>query len=262
MPEGPEVHTITTELNDLISEKIVSDVQATDRLKGLLGDKSVKQFFSEVIGLKITGVERRGKYVIIKLSDNKNLLTHLLMTGQLLFELKYTKKNLPLYTRCTLIFKDGSVLHFADKSTWMKIRILSNKELEEDSRLNELGIDILSSNFTLEALGQVLDANRAIHPLLLDQSILTGLGNIYVNEALFLAKIHPSQKANTLSSKQTKDLYTSTNKIIKGAIKYNGTTFSDYRTPKGNKGSYQNHEIKSRGKKRLLLSQRTEICLR
>jgi len=237
MPEAPEVTTIVEELNELVlGTKITNVIVNTSKAKSPIKPLSLVDFKELTIGKKITSVTREGKMIIITLDNKTHLLIHLLMTGQL-----WVQKDRPLYHRVTFVLSSGQYLHLADKSTWVTIKVFDDKGLANYLSSRNLGMDVLSKNFVLAGFRSLLSTSRKIHSLLLDQKVVSGLGNIYVNEALFLARIKPDRKANSLTKKEIIALYKAVKKILKEAVKHGGTTFSDYRTPKGNKGNHQNY---------------------
>ncbi len=243
MPELPEVETIKRSLQESLISKVVSSVDIREK-KQFIGDPE------KIIGKKVTGLQRKGKILTISLEDSLFLSIHLKLTGQLLYsenasnaifknEIPRTGSNkMPVNaTRVILYFKDNSALFFNDlrKFGWMKL----TKTMEETS-----AVDVLSKDFTLEYLKQSIGPSRKpIKPLLLEQNKITGIGNIYDNDALWEAKIHPTRKANTLTDDEIESLYNGIKKIINEGIECKGSSAKDemYILPDSSKGSYQNH---------------------
>jgi len=243
MPELPEVETIKTYLKKEIIGKKIVDIEILSK-KNFIGDKN------KIIGEKIVDIIRTGKYLSFLLSNNKYLNIHLKLTGELLY---HRDKNNPIFpniipftktkkmpantTRVIIYFKDSSVLFFNDlrKFGWMKIA---------DKPDQPSGIDLLSKKFTLNYFSNVIKkSSRPIKLTLLDQDKISGIGNIYANDALFLANIHPLTKSNQLLSIQIAKLYQSIKKIIEQAIKNKGSSGADeaYILPDGSKGEHQRH---------------------
>ncbi len=218
MPELPEVQTI---VNDLVN-KIVGKVFFDCEIKVL---KMVsKNFRSEIVGQKILGIKRRGKMIIIELLDDKFLLIHLKLTGQLIFtdkqrrvaggghpieapHLDLTKPN--QFTQVILTFKDKSQLLFNDLRKFGWLKIVNQSEVE--NILSEYGVEPLSKDFTLERFKEILRRrpNLKIKQLLMMQELIAGIGNIYADESLFDACVNPLQCVKTLTQRQIKRLHQS-----------------------------------------------------
>ncbi len=248
MPELPEVETIRRNLEKDLVGKILGEVDIRVS-KQFIGNKR------DILGAKIISIERFGKILAFKLvSINYSLITshylniHLKLTGQLVFG-KNSKENiyqaiiphshqnkLPAKTtRIIFYFKDGSVLYFNDlrKFGWIKI---TNKPLKPQ------GTDILSKDFTLKLFSDLARLiNKPIKLFLMDQDKLAGVGNIYANDALFLAKIHPMRKSKSLNPMELQKLYQMVKKVIDEGLKYNGSSDESYILPDTSIGEYQKH---------------------
>jgi len=243
MPELPEVETIKNSLQLIIVGKTISDIKILS-LKTFIGNKR------NVIGKKITDVKRFGKVLVISLSNKKFLNIHFKLTGQMLYsenvkkavfknKIPFTKGNtMPSNTtRVVIQFKDKSGLFFNDlrKFGWIKI---SNKPLVPK------GIDVLSNDLSVKYLTEILkDNRRAIKISLMDQDKITGIGNIYANDSLFLAKVHPLRPANSLTENEIKNLYKGIVQEINLGIKDQGSSGADeaFILPDGSKGTHQRH---------------------
>ena len=254
MPELPEVETIRLDLEKaLIAKKIISL-----RILSPNTVKNNKNFFNKnLLGFKFLEISRRGKLLIFKISGGDNfLLVHLKMTGQLIYLegknkiagghslkegsfLETVGGDLPnKYTRVVFNFKDNSKLFFNDLRKFGYLKIISGEELAK----------ILVENYGPEPLEKKLDEKyleqvfknrlRPIKNLLLDQKIIAGLGNIYVDEALFLAGILPNRTAKSLKAQELSALVKAIKNVTSLALKNRGTTFSDYLDSKGRKGNF------------------------
>jgi formamidopyrimidine-DNA glycosylase len=237
MPELPEVHTIVQDLSQssLLNKKIISiDV---------FWPKSIEMpepniFCKQVVQNSIQKIERRAKYIIFYLSNGMFLITHLRMTGRLQYIL-----NSPLtspYIRLQLNFENGFQLQFHDTRKFGRWYLTNNLE----DLLGHLGPEPLSSTFTLEVFKErILKKKSSLKPLLLDQTFIAGLGNIYVDEALWEAKLHPLQAANQLGAEEITLLYESIKRVLKKGIEAKGTTLGSGRTNyyrlDGTKGLHQ-----------------------
>jgi formamidopyrimidine-DNA glycosylase len=248
MPELPEIETIKRYLEkDLIGRKI-KDVKIVSK-KSFLGDKK------KILNSKILKIERRGKMLVFRLNNGLNLIFHLKLTGQLLFY--YTNSNESLnkwqrtkYTRVIFILDKGFLI-FNDARKFGWIKVLDEKGLNNE--LSKIGKEPFDLNF--KYLKEIFSkTKRPIKIILMDQGKIAGLGNIYANEALFLSKIHPLKPANKLKDSEIKNLLSSIKKVIKKAIKLQGTSFRFYTKPDESKGSYQEEF--------LVYQRQNEKCLR
>lgn len=227
MPELPEVETISRQLKSCILGKTISDIKIIEK----------KQFIGEsknVLGKKITAINRFGKIISFSLGKTLYLNIHLKLTGEILFskdsknavynyDIPFTKtKKMPgKTTRIIIEFSDGSGLFFNDlrKFGWIKVSKLPEKPK---------GIDVLSKKFTFDCFKKIIKkTHKPIKLLLMDQEKITGIGNIYANDSLFLAGVHPLRKSNTLKAKEIFKIYKSIKKIIEQAIKNKGSSGAD-----------------------------------
>lgn len=248
MPEMPEVETIRKSLYDNVVNKKIESVAVF--LERLIKYPGPEKFTEELTGRTITDLRRTGKYLRFVLSDDIELVVHFRMTGQLI----YSDSQLDVkYARLIIFFTDGSKLVFADLRTLGALYAVKESELGVIKGLVEMGPEPLSAEFTLDYLANTAASRRvAIKSFLLNQAYVGGLGNIYADEALHLAGIHPQRPANDLSADEIKKLYDAVNKVIADGIADGGTTFRDYRDGNGKKGSHQD---------KLLVYQRTgELC--
>ena len=238
MPELPEVETIRQGLRSAIVGKRFSDFWTNWRKNVKPSAAVVKR---KIKGQKVIAVERRAKILIIKLNGGLNLLIHLKLTGQLVYQLKTKDKkpktifgghpqkggleNLPnKFTHHIFTFSNGAKLFFNDlrKFGWVK---LVDKE-QVDKFTSGLGIEPFDKDFTLAKFTAVLKRypNRKVKQVLLDQTLISGLGNIYADESLFAAGIRPSRQAKRIKPPEIRRLYQSVKKILKAAIKHKGTS--------------------------------------
>ncbi len=249
MPELPEVETVKRGLEGLIIGKTVSDV-SFDWPKGFPNAKhDVEQF---LIGAQINEVKRRGKALIIELSTNYALVIHLKMTGQLVFRSPDAVfgaghpndsliGDLPdKSTRVTFTFRDDSKLYFNDQRKFGWVRLLPSIEVQNIDFFKKLGPERLASNFTSTKFIQRLRKrnNSGIKAVLLDQTVLAGVGNIYADESLWAAKIHPATVVKDVSDDKLKTLYKELQLVLQLAIKQGGSTDKNYVNAEGKKGSY------------------------
>ncbi len=239
MPEMPEVETIRRDLEkEIKNEKIVTfEVKTASQFKS---SKSAPKILKSLIGQKIVKFERIGKLLIFQLSDKQNyLLCHLRMTGQLILTNKSETKQNPKnkHTHIVINFENGKLLHFNDIRKFGYLQLCTLKE--KNTIKEKFGIEPLSTNFNLQNFTKALGIRKApIKNILLNQKLIAGIGNIYADEICFSAKINPQKPTSKLSKIEIKNLFNFTQKVIEKAIEQRGTSFSDYRDGKGNKGNY------------------------
>lgn len=249
MPELPEVETTVRGLKLKALNRAFAGIWS-DWKKIVKKPASFAQFSKEIKNKKIKKIRRRAKNVIFDLSEGCSLLVHQKMTGHLLIGKWKNQigkwvadKNGPLkdpYNRFLhLIFflDDGQMLALSDARKFAKVELWRTDDLRE--QLQKLGPEPLDKNFSFEKFKSCLAVKRGkIKQVLMDQSVISGIGNIYSNEALWWAKIHPEKSAAELSGKELKLLYTAIKKVLKLGIKTGGESFSDYRKPDGTKGGF------------------------
>jgi formamidopyrimidine-DNA glycosylase len=225
MPELPEVETIRIEILPYVKGKVFSHLEVKDprNIKGI----TPKKLEEKLKGKKILGIERRAKYLVFPLSPAGFLVVHLGMTGRLLFEPDP-------YLKVTFVFSGGKKLYFSDARLFGKIRYF-----DEDPKL-DLGPEPFSKEFTPEKFKEMLSRKKTTVKLaLLDQKFLSGVGNIYANEALFRAGIHPKRKTNSLKDNEIKKMHDAILHVLAEAIRYRGTSDSWYVDASGKKGGFQ-----------------------
>lgn len=250
MPELPEVETIKRQLTPNVLGKTISDVKIISP-KNFVGDKN------NVLNRKIVSVDRYGKVLVLKLDvrvgrdrplQNNFMNFHFKLSGQILFSKNVNQavfKNIIPFTggnkmpanttRVIIKFSDGSGLFFNDlrKFGWIKI---------SDQPLKPKGIDVLDKQFTVRYLNVILKkTRRPIKVLLMDQDLITGIGNIYANDSLYLAKVHPQRLSNSLIKKESSFLYKTIKQTINQGIKDRGSSGTDeaFILPDGSRGRHQ-----------------------
>ncbi len=240
MPELPEVETISQQLARKIKGKKIKKIEV--RLKKVIQARSFNFFKNQVEGAKIKKVWRRAKMIIIDLNNNYSLVGHLKLTGQLFFVKELKPENLKKYTHLIYHFSDKSCLIYNDLRQFGYVKIIKTADLDKFFQEKKLGPEPLDKNFTLEKFKTLLKQKprSRIKILLMDQSFLAGIGNIYAQEICWGAKVQPQRRINTLIDKEIKLIYTCLIKILKQAIKDKGTTAADehYQDTAGKKGKY------------------------
>jgi formamidopyrimidine-DNA glycosylase len=249
MPELPEVETVRLGLSSLLPGRVVV-AEEHDWPRGFTNaPEDVQQF---LIGASVHGVRRRAKVLIVDLSSNYSLVIHLKMTGQLVFRAEKVHfgaghpndslvGELPdKSTRVTLTFKDGSRLFFNDQRKFGWMRLMPTIEVEQLDFFQKVGPEPLSADFTAADFATRLQrrAKSGIKAVLLDQTVVAGVGNIYADESLWAAKIHPETLVQNVSSTKIKALYHELRRILELSIKKGGSTDRNYVNHEGKKGSY------------------------
>ncbi|MEO6834284.1 MAG: bifunctional DNA-formamidopyrimidine glycosylase/DNA-(apurinic or apyrimidinic site) lyase [Candidatus Tumulicola sp.] len=233
MPELPEVETIVRGLAETMVGKQIA--RADVRLAKIAVAPPGVAFGSALVGERIAGARRRGKYAIIELGSGRSLVTSLRMTGRLVVQAA-ADTDFP-GTHVVLWFSDGTRLSFADLRTFGRMRLVEPAEAWD----RELGIEPLSSGFTGEAfMGMLAGRTTPIKALLLDQRRIAGIGNIYACEALWEARIRPSRPARALSKPAIRRLRDAIVAVLKRAIALRGTSVDDYVDAEGHRGGFQN----------------------
>ena len=246
MPELPEVETIARQLKDLVVGRRVRGF--TSHWHKLTEPLSARDFEKRLIGRQITGVSRRGKFVVLELDEGEALIVSLRMTGQLLFRDDPTVED--RFVRAVVRFEDGTLLNFADTRKFGRMAIVDRADLvdrtHERRRVREplhraLGIEPLSRRFTARYLTDLLRrrARAAIKPLLLDQRAIAGVGNIYAIEALWRAKINPLRQAGSLRPAEIARLHEAIRWVLRKGIRFGGASRRDYVDARGNEGRMQ-----------------------
>lgn len=246
MPELPEVETIRRSLLPHILNKPISSGKVL--YERILQNIAPEDFFQIMVGNRFLQLTRRGKYLLFTLEKDWVLVAHLRMTGRLLY---VSKQEIPLgrHTSLYFAFQEGGTLRLEDVRKFATVNLLPQTQLQRIEGLASLGVEPLSEQFSLEVFQKILEGSSAkIKGVLLDQRRLAGLGNIYSDESLFLAGIHPERAANSLNAQEQKRLYAAIILVLEEALFYQGTTLRDYRTGRGGEGSFQN-KLQVYGKK-------------
>lgn len=239
MPELPEVETVRRIIAPHVRGRTIA--QFSLNWHRTLEHPSLERFRQKVTGRSIEAVERRGKLVLLRLDNGGFITVHLRMTGELLLRPAGSDERHPErepYLRAVFAFSDGSELLFYDVRKFGKIAYRCPAEMVDlESRL---GVEPLDADFTAEHLAELLRARRRqIKPLLLDQRIIAGLGNIYVDESLYRSRIHPLELSSRIDPSRVSALHAAIVDILSTAVELHGTTFRDYRSGLGEPGNNQ-----------------------
>jgi formamidopyrimidine-DNA glycosylase len=240
MPELPEVQTVVNDLQIITGDTII----------GFWSDfkKAIKAttFEKKILGEKIKHIKRLGKNIIVELEHRKVIVAHLKMTGKLILNPNNTLAAKRLEDRSKHLHhifclkKHGS-LEFHDIRKFATLDLVTPEKIIEITRSK--GLDPFDKNFTLQNFTDIISSkqDKNIKSVLMNQALISGIGNIYASEIPYEAQINPLRKIADLSKDEVECLYKSTLKILTKAIKLRGTSISDYRDAKGEKGGFQHH---------------------
>ena len=239
MPELPEVETIRTQLQKLMAGKKIAKVEVSL-------PKMVKlplaKFRKIVIGAVVKNVKRRAKILIFELSNDWSILTHLKLSGRLIFR----KKNEKLepedakWNHLIYYFNDGSRLFHNDLRQFGYVKLVKTEEFEDFFKKEKLGPEPLNKEFTLNEFLTILERKpkARIKQFLMNQQNIAGIGNIYSDETLFFAGIHPLRKVGDLKSAEIKKIFSGIKKILLEALKLKGSSVDLYLDVSGREGGY------------------------
>ena len=237
MPELPEVETICRGLRSLVTGRRVAEVEV---LEPRLRIPVAEDFGSKLQGKTILGVERKGKYLLTLLEEEGVWISHLGMSGKLI----YVETDRPREEHDHILVRldNGHELRFHDPRRFGLSLIFPRGQLAEWAPLRELGPDPLDQRFDGDYLYSIArSSRRRVRDLLIDQRVVAGLGNIYANEILFRAGIRPATRAWKLGRERSGKIAKLTPKLLREAIRWCGTSFSDYRDAEDRFGEFQNH---------------------
>ena len=247
MPELPEIEIVKRSLFKMINKAKIVDIKIRNNN---LRYKIPKTFSSHLIGEKILKISRRSKYLVFHFK-NKILLTHLGMSGKLLLMRNHDKtifktsfyydlNILPNHNHIYFILDNGFALIYNDVRRFGFFKLFENIKLKEITYLKKLGPEPFSVLFCIKYFQEFIkNRKKNIKNLLMDQTFVSGLGNIYVNEALFLSKIHPLRQCSNLEKNSIKNLIYNIRKVLKIAINQGGSSIKDFKNVCGKSGNFQ-----------------------
>ena len=248
MPELPEVEVVKRSLKSSIRHLTIKKVTInTNKLRYFIK----KKHFNKIINKKILSIKRRSKYILINLSSNLSLLAHLGMTGKFIIENNTGIKNKTSFyyeinkndqKHNHLIFhlSQNKKLIYNDVRKFGFIKIINSKNIQKNDHIRLLGPEPLSNNFNLKYFKNcIVTKKRKLKDLLMDQKFVSGLGNIYVNEVLFLSKLDPTRPVNTLKPLDIVKILNFIKKILKLSIKKGGSSIKNFNNSNGKNGEFQ-----------------------
>ncbi len=263
MPELPEVETTVRGLNSVLPGLKILGVWSDFHKKTRHGDKKniknkgyFEKFRKEVVGRKILGVSRRGKNILINLSGDKTILAHMKMTGHFLFgKYRYlpekdswkAAEDGPLkdpynrFVHFVVSLSNKKQLAFSDTRKFGKIIIFGTKDAAHVPDLAHLGPEPLEKSFDLKGFRKAFNRRNSgkIKQVLMDQSIISGIGNIYSDEILWLSGVHPESRVEKISEQKIGEMFRAVKLLLKTGINLEGDSTSDYRNIRGEKGAFQ-----------------------
>lgn len=235
MPEIAEVETVRNTLKNKILNKEIININV---LYAKIIVSNLDEFEKVLLHNKFIDIKRRGKWLIFELQNNYYLLSHLRMEGK--YFIKNDKEEIVKHEHVIFTFKDHTDLRYHDTRKFGRMILIPKEKLESIPAINKQGYEPNSEFLTAKYLKTKLQKkNITIKTLLLDQTIISGLGNIYANEVLFRAKINPHKKGKDITLKEAERIVIATNEVISSAIKMGGTTIKSYTSSLGVTGMFQ-----------------------
>jgi formamidopyrimidine-DNA glycosylase len=227
MPELPEVETIKNELSPLVVGREITGVDLG--WEGIVKSPEAEDFCSHVIGQRITDLVRRGKYLFFHLNGGGIMVMHMKMTGSLLVNPENDK-----FTRAVIHLDGDTDMHFWDPRKFGRMWLAD----DEASVTDKLGPEPLDDGFSVEMLAHILENRTApVKPVLLDQAVIAGIGNMYADEALYDANIHPARPAKSLSAWEVTRLHAAIVNVLQAALVRKGASVRNYIRPGGEIGT-------------------------
>lgn len=236
MPELPEVETVRRTLEPRLVGKTISNVETVTGK--IIKQPDLAEFCAGIQGREVAALKRRGKYLLLELSGDKTLVVHLRMTGQFTYCRPESKRE--KHTHVVFTLSDGHELRYVDIRQFGEMHLLPAGEYSSIYGLSSLGPEPLGEEFSREGFSHCLAGKKTkIKALLLDQTFLAGMGNIYVDEALFRAGVHPERPANRLTVEEAGAVYSAVIEVLAEGIQHRGTSIKDYVDGDGRSGSFQ-----------------------
>ncbi len=247
MPELPEVETIRLGLQNLVNKKI-SYIFRSDKKLRIESTENL----DKILNSTITEISRRARYLIINFSNDYSLIIHLGMSGRITVNKKFQQLK---HDHFSCKFEDGLWLIFNDPRRFGFVDLVLSKNISKHKMLSKLGFEPLSDQFNANYLEKSLQNKKInIKTIMMDNKIVVGVGNIYINESLFDSKISPLRQASSLNKTEIKNLISSIKKTIANAIELGGSSINDYVNSEGNLGNFQNSfKVYGRDHKKCLL---------
>ena len=251
MPELPEVEVVKRTLNSKVQNLIIKKVKIND---GRLRYHITRNDTRKIVGLRLEKIKRRSKYLIFFFSKNAVMLVHLGMTGKFFFtnnkNMKYktsfyydiNEEKDQKHDRIVFFLNKNRKLIYNDVRKFGFIKVYSKNDLKNNLHLYNLGPEPLSQEFNyIYAKNYIIGKKRLIKDIIMDQRFVSGVGNIYANEILFLSKVKPNRKVKNLQDFELKKVIKFTKSVLTRSIKLGGSSIKDFSSSDGKKGSFQQH---------------------
>jgi len=251
MPELPEVQNTVNGLNSTVRGRTIVDVFTTYESSAFKGKNEIKnpeyfkEFRKKIKSKKIIDVERRGKNILMHLSGGQTILTHMKMTGH------YVYDRVVPHIRLDFELDKGVHLYLSDMRKFAKVTLIPTDELDKSEHLKTLGPEPLEDDFALEDFKSRLKkrSRGKIKQVLMDPKVIAGIGNIYSDEILWRACVHPLSIVGKIPKKNLEEMYKAMKEVLKKGILLGGDSMSDYRAPSGLPGKFQTkHQVYQRKK--------------
>ena len=266
MPELPEVQTTVNGINSFLCGLVIEGVSANYFSPHYRGKEEIKNplyfkhFVSEVTGGKILQARRRGKNILVDLSNGKTILLHMKMTGHLLYghykklpqkrngerweaeDNIFLKDPFNRFIRLVFTLSNGKRLALSDVRRFARVSVFPTNEVEKRKEIAGLGPEPLEKKFSLKVFKEQLKNKKGpIKKILMDQSVIAGIGNIYSDEILWRSNIHPLEYLSSMSNRDISRMFAAIKGVLKKGIDFGGDSMSDYRNILGKKGEFQLH---------------------
>lgn len=249
MPELPEVEVMRRDLDKEVLGRKIKSVEVTGA-RSIRRHRNRKEFIDALTGHKFTGVQRRGKYLVLRLDGGDALVVHLGMSGQLL-RVKTAREKAPKHTHVVITFQQGGLLRFVDPRTFGEMFVTAYDGIEQQvDELAHIGVDPLEQPISWTDFGRMLAARSTrLKALLMDQTFIAGIGNIYSDEILFAAGLRWDHMSDDLSEQEIRRLSRAISEVLQDAVKHRGSSLADeqYVDLFGRPGEYQQfHQVYAR----------------
>jgi formamidopyrimidine-DNA glycosylase len=251
MPELPEVEVVKRSLTNKVQNLIIKDVKINDhRLRYPINKNQIRK----IVGLRLKKIKRKSKFLLFFFNKDITMLVHLGMTGKFFFVNKKNKKFKTSFyydiknkknnkhDRLVFFFNKSQKLIYNDVRKFGFIKFFNNRNINNNIHLSNLGPEPLGQEFNYSYFKKYITGkNRVIKDIIMDQKFVSGIGNIYSNEILFLSKVKPNRKVKTLKNFELKKIIKFTKNVLKTSIKLGGSSIKDFSSSNGKKGSFQQH---------------------
>jgi len=247
MPELPEVQTTVSGLNRVLRGLVITDVWTEYNSPYFHGSDTIKdpeyfKYFKKTIkGAKVTSVTRRAKNILIHLSNKHTILIHMKMTGHVMYGNYNREDPFNRFIRFIVTFSNGKTMELCDTRKFAKVTLLPTETMHDTIHLKGIGPEPLEKAFTFSIfINQINKKDTGkIKLVLMDQTVVAGIGNIYADESLWRAGIHPETLVKNVSEKKLKELYKAILSTLTMGIDFGGDSMSDYRNIDGERGKFQ-----------------------